>query len=518
MTASIDLQRLFARATEHHRAGRLKEAEAEYRRVLAAEPGHADSLHFLGLIAAQLGHSDIAIELIGNAIRIQPFMPDYHNNLGLALSAADRLEEAAQRFRDAIRLQPDLAEARNNLGNALKDLGRHDEAERAYRASLRLKPDFAAAHNNLGVVLAAAERLEEAEACYRRALALDPNYPEAFNNLANAVRGLGRHDEAEACCRRALALDPAYAEAHYNLSWVLLLTGQYEEGWREFEWRWRLKSKHAPRRFDRPLWTGEALDGRTLLLHAEQGAGDSFMFCRYVPMAAALGPVVLEAPKPMVRLFEQLRGPVAVVTAGEVPPPFDLHCPLLSLPLAFGTTLASIPAETPYLEPDPASAEAWRQRLSALSGRRVGLVWAGNPDQPDDRRRSIATEALAPLGMVAGISFVSLQKGARSLPPGLDIVDWTAELGDYADTAALIAGLDLVIAVDTGVAHLAAALGKPVWLMNRFDPYFAWLTERTDSPWYPDLRQFRQRRPGDWAGVIADLSIALEGLVTSERP
>jgi tetratricopeptide (TPR) repeat protein len=509
--------KIFARAIEHHRAGRLHQAEADYRRVLDTDPEHADSLHLLGIIASRLGRSDIAVALIGNAIRIQPFAADYHNNLGLALSALDRLKEAEASYREALRLDPDFAEARNNLGNALKDMRRLDDAERCYRAALRLRPGYAAAHNNLGTILAARDRLDEAEACYRTALGLEPDYPEACNNLANAVRGLGRHAEAEGLCRRALELDPAYAEAHYNLSWVLLLTGQFEEGWREFEWRWRLKSPRPARHPTAPLWTGEPLGDRVLLLHAEQGAGDTFMFCRYVRLAAARGRIVLEVPRPLVRLLSGLPGPESIAAAGEALPPFDLHCPLLSLPLAFGTTLATIPAELPCLSADPALAESWRRRLAALEGLRVGLVWAGNPDQADDGRRSIDPARLAAFADLPGIAFVSLQKGGAA-PSGLAIADWTAELGDYADTAALIDGLDLVIGVDTGVIHLAAALGKPVWLLNRFDPYFAWLVGRDDSPWYPGLRQFRQQSPGDWVGVLASARAALVELAADRSP
>jgi tetratricopeptide (TPR) repeat protein len=505
MTAMRNAAAFFGQAVEHHQAGRLQQAEAAYRRVLEIMPDHADSLHLLGVIASQLGRPDLAAGLIGNAVRLQPFAPDYHNNLGLALNALDRLREAEACYREAIRLRPDFAEARNNLGNALKDMRRLDEAERCYRAALRLRSDFAAAHNNLGALLAQRDNLVEAEACYRAALGLVPNYPEALNNLSNAVRGLGRPAEAVQLCRQALALDPSYAEAHYNLSWVLLLTGQYEEGWREFEWRWRLRSPAKRRNLSQPLWTGEPLDGRTLLLHAEQGAGDSFMFCRYAPLAAARGRVVLEAPKPLVRLLATLPGIDAVIEAGETPPPFDLHCPLLSLPLAFGTTLATIPAATPYLSAAPDLVEPWRRRLAELDGLRVGLVWAGNPDQADDGRRSIATEQIAALSGVPGIAFVSLQKGGHP-PASFPMADWTDELDDYADTAALIDGLDLVIGVDTGIVHLAGALGKPVWLLNRFDSCWRWLAGRRDSPWYPTLRLYPQPRPGDWDSVMAEVA------------
>jgi tetratricopeptide (TPR) repeat protein len=512
----------FQQAFRHHQAGRLQQAEAGYREVLAVEPAHTDSLHLLGVIALQIGQFSLAVEVIGKAIALQPFVADFHNNLGLALTGLDRLKEAERSYREAIRLKPDYPEARNNLGNALKDLGRIEDAERAYLAALRLKPDYAAAHNNLGTIHAARGRLEEAAACYRAALRLDPNYPEAYHNLANAVRGLGHWDETGIYCREALRLDPNYAEAHYNLGWWLLLTGQFEEGWREFEWRGRLKARHAPRRFTQPLWNGEDLGDRVLLLHAEQGAGDTFQFCRYVPLAAARGRVVLEAPRPLLRLLTGLPGIEHIVAAGDALPPFDLQCPLLSLPRAFGTTLDTVPAEVPYLKAEPDQVAAWQARLVGLDGLRVGLVWAGNPEQADDDRRSIAFDRFSDLAGVPGVVFVSLQKGdaaalahARSI--GMSVTDWTEELGDYADTAALIETLDLVISVDTGVAHLAGALGKPVWLLNRFDPYFVWLLNREDSPWYPTLRQFRQPVPGDWDSVVARVRTELERLCSPQK-
>jgi len=505
-----DLATIFRQAVEDHRSDRLQQAEAGYRRILAADPGHGDSLHYLGLIAARIGRHDLAADLIGRAIASRPAMPDYHNNLGLSLMALGRCAEAEAAHRQAVRLEPGLAAAHNNLGNALKALGRSAEAETSYRRALDLLPGFAAAHNNLGAALADLDRLDEAERCYRAALRSDPAYPEAHNNLANAARGQGRWQESIAHCRQALALAPDYAEAHYNLAWSLLLTGGYAEGWREFEWRWRLDAGAGARSFAVPRWQGEPLGDRVLLLHAEQGAGDTLMFCRYAAIAARLGCVILEAPAPLVGLLSGLPGLLGVYPTGSDLPAFDLHCPLLSLPLAFGTELASIPAEVPYLSADPERVAEWRLRLLSVTGRRVGLVWAGNPAQRDDRRRSIRLASLAPLADLPDLTFVSLQKGwSGTAPAGMRLLDWTDELQDYADTAALVEALDLVISVDTGVAHLAGALGRPVWLMNRFDPYFAWLVERTDSPWYPTLRQFRQAAPGQWAAVIESVRDAL---------
>ena len=505
-----DLPAIFRQAVADHRAGKLPEAEAGYRRILAAQPDHADSLHYLGLIAAQIGRHDLAVELIGRAVAVRPGMPDYLNNLGLSLLALGRAAEAADAHRQAVERAPGMAEAHNNLGNALRALSRPAEAETSYRQALALAPAMAPAHNNLGAALADLDRLEEAEQSYRAALERWPDYPEAYNNLANTLRALGRWREAIAGYRQAIARAPDYAEAHYNLGWSLLLAGDYTEGWAEFEWRWRIVGGQQARDATMPPWAGEPLDGRTLLLHAEQGAGDTFMFCRYVTLAAQRGRVVLEAPAPLLGLLSRLPGLAGIVPAGAALPPFDLHCPLLSLPRAFGTTLSTVPAEVPYLTADPDRVAAWRGRLRRIDGPRIGLVWAGNPAQRDDRRRSIPLAELAPLATVPGVSFVSLQKGRREAPPdGMRFFDWTDELRDYDDTAALIEALDLVIGVDTGVVHLAGALGRPVWVMNRFEPYFAWLTERADSPWYPSLRQFRQPAPGNWSSVIESVRAAL---------
>lgn len=514
MTAAMNPQRrdpapIFRAAAADFRAGRLDRAEVGFRHVLEAAPDHADSLHYLGLIAARIERHDLAIALIGRAAGVRPGVADYQNDLGVSLHAIGRFGEAVETLSRAVRLEPKLAEAHNNLGNALQAMGRKQESEASFRRAIALQPGLAAAHNNLGVVLADQDLLPEAERCYRAALASKPSYAVAFNNLANATRGQGRWQESIDHARRAVALAPDYPEAHYNLAWSLLLTGHYREGWREFEWRWHLPGG-AHRSFGVPQWQGEALGDRVLLLHAEQGAGDSFLFCRYAALAAERGRVVLQAPEALLSVLADLPGLAGTIPAGAPLPKIDCHCPLASLPLAFDTAPTAIPASIPYLRPKPRRTEAWRERLHPAPGKRIGLVWSGNPAQRDDRRRSIALARLAPLGRIPGCTFVSLQKGRiEASPPGLDLLDWTAELHDYADTAALIAALDLVIAVDTGVAHLAAALGQPVWLLNRFDPYFIWLTDRSDSPWYPTLRQFRQKMPGGWDGVIDEVCRAL---------
>jgi tetratricopeptide (TPR) repeat protein len=486
----------------------LDEAVACYRRALVLRPGYWEALINLANALAAQGRLDEAVSCCRLAAGSSPGVAEAHYNLGNLLQRQDRLDEAAASYRRALELRPGYTEAHNNLANALKEQGRLDEAAASCRRALRLSPDYAEAHYNLGNVLMEQERLDEAAACFRRALALRPDDPATHNNLGRVLKRQGRPDEALACWRAALALQPDFPDAHTNLAMALLARGELAEGWREYEWRWHSPLMRKTRRnFDRPQWRGEAATGRTLLIHAEQGFGDTLQFCRYAPLAAASGlRVILEAPKPLVRLLRRLDGVDLVVEAGAPLPEFDLHCPILSLPLAQGTTLASIPATT-YLRADPQQEAGWRTRLAAIAGpgRRIGLAWAGNPALPADARRSLPPALLAPLFAVPGLHFVSLQKGGAAAPADFPLTDLMDEMADFAGTASLIAGLDLVIAADTAVAHLAAGLGRPVWLLDRFDPCWRWLAGRRDSPWYPTLRLYRQPAPGDWESVIAEV-------------
>jgi tetratricopeptide (TPR) repeat protein len=699
---------VFARAVDHHRAGRLAEAQRLYNLVLAADPQHADSLNLLGVIAAQTGRHDLAIQRIEAAIARNGRVAGYHNNLGEVLRQCGRLADAAARFRMAIALAPEDADAHNNLGatshalgdvsgaadhyrralmlrpaysdalanlaaacqeqgdasqaaryqrrlqaldpsqarhmretaprnpagtdgaasrrlaqtlveqrrpdealvvlrqaalrddgdpslffdlgrlaqergypaeaerayravlalrpdhavawnnlgNALRDLGRRDEAVAALRTAWGLDPFYAEAYFNLGVLLHHEAALSAAAPAYRHALATRPDFAEAATNLGAALLDLGQGDDALVWQQRALAIAPDsprahvnhgvvlygmgrtgdaiaafrealrrapdHAQAHVNLAHALLMAGRFGEGWREYEWRWRggIPDLH-PRPFDRPRWRGEPLAGRTLLLHAEQGLGDTLQFIRYAPLLAARGArVIVEAPQSLCRLLTTVPGVTSVVATGQPLPPFDWHLPLMSAPGACDTTPERIPAGGPYLSADPALRAAWHERLaqSLPPVPRVGLVWAGAPRQHDprlsaaDSRRSIPPALLGPLLATSGVAFVSLQKGraaadlaGRDLP----IFDATDQLSDFADTAALVDALDLVISVDTSVAHLAGALGKPVWILSRFDGCWRWQTGRSDSPWYPTARLYRQTAPGDWPGVIARVAADL---------
>jgi Flp pilus assembly protein TadD len=424
---------------------------------------------------------------------------------------AGRLDEAIAGYRRVIDRGATVPEVHFNLGVALGRLGRLDEAAECYQRAIALKPDYLAAHNNLGNARKAAGQIDAAIASYRTVCDLTPRLPQAHFNLGNALKLRGSLSEAIDAYRAALAIDPDYVDAHNNLAMALLARGDFAAGWREWEWRWRGPILKDRRDFSQPQWLGQAGEGRALLIHAEQGFGDTLQFCRFAPLAAARGwRVMMEVQPALLRLIRGMPGVELVVARGEPLPPFDFHCPMMSMPLALGITPPTLPAEIPYLRADTAHVASWRARLAAIGGAgpRIGLVWAGNSysHAPSlaavDRRRSLDPALLAPLFAVPGVNFVSLQKG-QSPPPTFPVADFMTEMSDFADTGALVSTLDLVISVDTAVVHLAGALGTPVWVLNRFDSCWRWLAERDDSPWYPKLRLYRQPRPGDWNAVIA---------------
>ncbi|MBL8200613.1 MAG: tetratricopeptide repeat protein [Chromatiales bacterium] len=538
-------------AIGHHQAGRLAEAEALYRQILAQAPRHPDALHFLGLLAHQTGNPAAAVELIGQALEQVPAHAPCHLHLGLALQSLGRLDEAEASYGRAIALDPDLAEAHNNLGlirlesgqadaalahleralalrpdfpealnnrgMALEALGRPDEALASLDRALAVRPDYPEAHLNRGNALQALGRLDEAVASYDRALALRPGHPDAHNNLGQALEAQGRVDEAIAHYRRAQALQPELATAHWNEALALLRKGDFEAGWRLYEWRFRAVGRRTlVRDFAEPRWLGDApLAGHTLFLHYEQGLGDTLQMLRYVPLLVRQGArVLVEVPPAMAALAATLPGNATVVVEGSAVPPFELQCPLMSLPLACGTTLATVPADVPYLAAPEPERSAWREKLGPHTRRRIGLAWSGSAGHTSAmRQRSLPLRELLPL-LATDAEFHSLQKEYRQGDPELLAVDGrirdhAATLRDFAATAGLIGQLDLVITVDTAVAHLAGAMGKPVWLLLPFVADYRWLLGRTDSPWYPTMRLFRQPAFGDWQAVIEAVTGAL---------
>lgn len=406
------------------------------------------------------------------------------------------------------------------LGLALKMQGK--DALQALKRSAELLPNDAEAHNNLGNALRDVGQVSDAVACFKHALRIQPQYPEAHNNLGNALKDLGDFDAAISSFRQALKIRPGVADIHWNLSAPLLAKGDYLDGWQHFEYRWKTGAM-PPRALAQPLWLGQAdLSGKSILLHAEQGFGDSLQFVRYATPLAALGATVyLEVPAPLKSLMASCAGVSAVFAQGEALPSFDYQCPLMSLPYAFKTELSTIPAATPYLKGGQEKIDRWRAKLGPKTALRVGLAWAGDPRKhlaaaqgvrAIDSQRSIHFDQLLPLLEVPGIEFFSLQVGEdarRQANANPKLIDFTSELRDFEDTVALVENLDMVICVDTSVAHLVGAIGKPVWLLNRYNTCWRWLTGRADSPWYPSMRIFRQPALGDWTNVIAEVKRAL---------
>jgi tetratricopeptide (TPR) repeat protein len=537
-----------------HRAGKLAEAEAVYRAILSVEPTHADAHYLLGVMAYQRGDHAGAAALIRQAIAVDECKAEYWYNFGVVLVALKDLVGAAAACQRALALKPDEPDSWNVLGVALAGLGRFEEAATAYQEAIARDPANADVHSNRAAALLELGRLEEAAAAVDQALAARPSFSQAWHNLACIRREQGRCDDGLAAVARALALDPDFreawlakgallgdagrtdeaiavyrdliardpgsAEAHFHLATDLLLTGAFGEGWREHEWRWhRGPQQHQRRDFAKPMWDGGDFAGKTLLIHAEQGIGDTFQFVRFAALAKARGgAVVVEAPARLHALLGTAAGIDRLVASGGPLPPFDTHAPLLSLPLILGTDLASIPAPDRYLAADPVLVRRWRVRLETLPRPWVGLAWQGSPTYRGDRRRSIPLRLFADLVREGPGSFIGLQKGPgeeQIATSGLAEVlhNFAAEMDvgpdAFADTAAVIENLDLVITSDTAVPHLAGALGRPVWTLLPFAPDWRWLLGREDSPWYPTMRLFRQKTPGDWPEVIARVAAAL---------
>ena len=502
----------------HHNLGnilRARDRPAEamrcYERALAHAPASVDTLYNLANTCQDLGQPERAIDYFERALRLNPEAIELHNNLGTALQDLGRLDEAIICYRKALALRPDVVESLDNLAGALRTQGQLEAAQACYERALALRPNRIESQIGLGVVLRDRGRLKEAVARYEQLLARAPDHPEAHNNLGIALERHGRYTEALACYGRALMLKPDYAAAHFNRSHVLLLNGEFDEGWQEYEWRFAVA--RYDRNLDRPLWSGEPLAGRSILIHAEQGLGDTLQFIRYVPAVAERGGrVVLEVPKSLARLARTVAGTSQVIGASDLLPAFDCHCPLLSLPRVFKTNLATIPDAVPYLSVPAEASAAWAERIAAAPGLRVGVVWSGSMVGVIDRR-PIDLRLLQPLWEVPDVNWFSLQVGDRSrdlsLLDGVKIADLSPWLADFAETAAAIRHLDLVITIDTSVAHLAGALGRLTWVLLPYNSDWRWLRKREDSPWYPTARLFRQRKAGDWSNVTREVAAAL---------
>ncbi|MFM8331524.1 MAG: tetratricopeptide repeat protein [Candidatus Methylumidiphilus sp.] len=521
LQAAVAVSDELRQAIALHQQGRLGPAETLYRAILQLRPNDFDALHLLGVVMIQKGRPGQAVGLISQALAANPAHPAAHLNLGNALQDLRRYEDALASFGRALELQPDYVEAMNNSGRVLQDLKRYEDALGFYSRALRIKPDYGKALANRGIALHHLMRFEEALASYEQALRATPGDAETLNNQGAALCAIGRIEEGLACYAQAAQAQPGLADPHWHDSLIRLLLGDFGQGWKKHEWRWQTEAFASLRRdFRQPPWLGEeSLRGKTILLHAEQGLGDTIQFCRYAKHVAAAGAtVLLEVQTPgLMPLLAKLDGVSQTFVRGEALPDFDCHCPLLSLPLAFGTTLDTIPADPGYLAAAPERIDAWRAKLGATELPRIGLAWSGNTAHINDRARSIPLAQFARLA-AGPAQFISVQQEVRdsdnpTLQAHPEIAHFGGDLTDFGETAALIANLDLVVTIDTSVAHLAAAMGKPTWLLLAFMPDWRWLLDRDDSPWYPTVRLFRQPGLGDWDGAIANAGRALAALI-----
>ncbi len=511
----------------HYNAGLIYQGQSHfakatvcYENALQLNPDFAEAHNNLGKIYHLTGAPQKAETCFQKAIRLRPDFAEPYFNLAEVFAGRKDNQMAIPYYRKALQLKPDMSEAYNNLGNVLKNQGDFDGAIENYRHIIRLNPELAEGHYNLGSTYRLAQNTESAIRHLKAALQLKPDYAEAFNNLGLAYKNQGDLERAIINFTQAVKFSPRLAEAYWNRSFCHLLAGNFAEGWQDFEWRFALSARKTiyPHRLKKARWNGSSALNKRIFVHDEQGLGDTIQFIRYLPMVKSLcGSVTLETRAALMPLFDGFPGIEALVarsTDAPVMADCDCYVPLLSLPHMFNTIADTIPAQIPYLYANSTKADDWHQRLGGHDFK-IGLVWAGRPQHANDRNRSIALKQLAPLGQIPGVRLIGLQKGEASiqvkdLPGGMQVSNYGEEFKDFADTAALIENLDLVISVDTAVAHLAGAMGKPVWVLLPFIPDWRWMIGREDSPWYPTMRLFRQQHPGDWNPVIECLVKALE--------
>jgi hypothetical protein len=536
-----------------HQQNKLPEAEAIYKQILRIQPNNFSALQLIGTMYTQTKNHSQAINFLTKAIKINPQFAPCYNNLGLALQELNRLDEALASYDKAITIKPDYADAHYNRGFALHEIKRWYEALDSYDKAISIKPDYAEAYSNRGVALQELKRLDEALASYDKAISIKPDYADAHSNRGFALQELKRLDEALISYDKAISIKPDYAEAYYNRGYVLqelkhldealtsydkaisikpdyveanwnkslglLLDGQFAQGWQEYECRWKKEdiSKTAGiRNFPQPIWLGaESLKDKTILLYAEQGLGDTIQFSRYVPLIAELGAkVILEVQSPLVKLLKNLEGVNQIAARGGTISEFDYQCPLLSLPLAFKTELNTIPPASKYMISDNKNNLNWQIKLGEKSKPRIGIVWSGSTEHKNDHNRSITLSQLIPY-LPSNMEYVCLQKELRgidkeALEKNPHIQFYGDDLEDFTDTAALCDLMDVVISVDTSVAHLAGTLGKQTWVLLPYSPDWRWMLDRDDSPWYPSVKLYRQENNGNWNGVLEKLNRDLE--------
>jgi tetratricopeptide (TPR) repeat protein len=499
--------------------GKTEEAIALFETTVRIYPNSAEALTNLGNAILERNAPE-AIRYCGKAVALQPESFYAQLSLGNALAAAAEWDSAIDAYEKAVAIAPDGAEALSGLGNAFLSKGRFAQAIDVLRRSIAIDAESYSAYLRLGNALSATGNRNEAATAFRRCLEIRPNAFEASLNLVVTLHKLEQYKDAITLAREFLHFDPDSAAMHWQLACLLLSTGDLENGWREYEWRWKWENfGTATRDFPSPRWNGENFAGRTLLVHAEQGFGDAIQFVRFLPhIASRGGKIVLECERELLGLFWGLPGTEQVIARGDPLPPFDTHCPLLSVPAALGITLRTIPSVVPYLRAPSERLEKWSRRLVGLENRlRVALAWAGNRRLIDDSERSIDLEKLGALARASNVTFFSVQKGntsdaVKNFPARMHLQDLGPELSDFADTAAVLSMMDLVISVDTSIGHLAGALARPVWIVLPIPAEWRWLRDREDSPWYPTMRLFRQSNAGDWTDVIQRVASELARL------
>jgi tetratricopeptide (TPR) repeat protein len=492
------------------------EAIACYQKALGIDPNLVDAYINLGVVFMKTGKFDDAVAYYQKALQYEPNNAEAYNNLGNALKEKDQLDEAISCYQKAIQIDSYMFNAYYNLGDALYSHKQINDAIQCYQKAIELNPNSAESYNNLGYILQEKGQLDEAIIYHHKALQINSTLAEAYNYLGAALQRKAQLEEAMACYQKALQINPTYAFAHEKKSSLLLLTGNFEQGWKEFEWRWKLKAYR--RNFSQRLWDGGYTRNQTILIHSESGFGDTIQFIRYVPLIAEMGAkVIVECQKELCSLIKNIAGVHKVVGRGLQLPIFDLQCPLMRLPIVFDTTLNNMLANTPYLTADPILVKNWKDKIKLDNSKlNIGLAWAGRKFPYQEKSCTLDTFQL--LTTLNGIGFYSLQKGedskqVKNIVEGREFFDYSEDIYDFSDTAALIENLDLVISVDTAVAHLAGALGKPVWTLLPCIPDWRWMLQREDSPWYPSMRLFRQPSIGDWESVLNRVASELQKII-----
>jgi tetratricopeptide (TPR) repeat protein len=506
---------------------KLEDAIIYYQKTLHLKPTHAKAHNNIGKAYKDLHDVHKAVACFQRALELKPDFAEPYFNLGDTLNSMGQIEAAIENYKQALRYRPDMGEAYNNLGNILKNQGNLDAAIENYRQVLRLEPNFAEPYYNLGSTLRLKNKFQEAAAYLKQALKLKPEYAEAYNNLGLTYKNQGELDRSIEHFTRALQIKSQLGEARWNRSFVYLLQGNFKDGWRDYEWRLQQAGWKTlyPFRYHTPRWEGSYCPQKTVFVHDEQGLGDTLQFVRYLPMLKdRCGKVIFETRQSLLGLLRGFPGIDQLVprpSEAPVAENWDFFIPLLSLPALFSANLETIPNKVPYIHAYPTKVEFWQQRVNG-NGFKVGIVWAGRPMHTNDRNRSCRLEQFLPLAEIAGVRLIGLQKGpaasqATELPKDMRVANFGEEFEDFSDTAGLVENLDLVISVDTAVAHLAGAMAKPVWVLLPFIPDWRWMMDRRNSPWYPTMRLFRQKKRGDWESVFQLVAAELQKLPIKNR-